>query len=103
MTMEKKRYYVTVGSGEILPDKTLSEWEFEIDATPEEARQLEEIFENADDASMYNFWKAHVPFQEETEDDTETYNSSLKHIYEKIYELGTKTTKEHIRSMRILN
>lgn len=101
--MEKKRYYVTVGSGEILPSKTLSEWEFEIDATPQEAERLEQLFENTDDASWNDFWKAHVPMQEDPDDDTIPYDKNLQRVYEMIYKLGTETTREHIRSMKILH
>ena len=101
--MEKRKYYVTVGSGEILPDKTLSEWEFEIDATLKEAKQLEELFIKVNNLSWDNFWKAHVPIQKEPEGTLTPYDITLHHIYKMIYMLGTETTKEHIRSMGILH
>ena len=60
--MDKQKFYVTVGTGEVLPDKTLSEWEFEIEATEEEAGHLSGLFEETDIDSAEDFWHAHIPF-----------------------------------------
>ena len=101
--MEKRKYYVKVGSGEVLPDKTLSEWEFEIDATPQEARQLEGLFDMTDNESFTNFFKAHVPLREYYEEENIPYDKKLQQVYQLLYDLGTEETKEHIRSMGILS
>ncbi|MGV3489054.1 MAG: hydrolase [Tuberibacillus sp.] len=103
MLMEKKRYYVKVGTGEILPEKTLSEWEFEIEATPEEAGQLEHLFSKTDHESFTNFFKAHVPLREFYEEENIPYDKKLQQVYQLLYDLGTEETKEHIRSMDILS
>ncbi|WP_077614921.1 hypothetical protein [Caenibacillus caldisaponilyticus] len=100
--MEKKRYYITVGSGEILPEKTLSEWEFEIDATEAEVHELEKLFRETDEESWENYWRAHIPFMEYDEKVNEGVDDQLRRVYAMIYRLGTEETKAHIRSMNIL-
>ncbi|GGH87732.1 hypothetical protein JOD43_004027 [Pullulanibacillus pueri] len=102
--MEKSNYYVKVGTGEVLPDKTMSEWEFEIQATPEQASMLEEALRDADKESWENFFQAHIPIKEYSSfHQIDDYDHNLKHAYEAIHALGTKETKEHIESMGILD
>ncbi|WP_027725378.1 hypothetical protein [Tuberibacillus calidus] len=95
--MEKKKYYVRVGTGEVLPDPTLSEWEFEILATPQEVHELKDLLEMTDDEAFINYIKAHAPFQELEENIP--YDKKLETVYRYLYELGTEETKAHIRSM----
>ncbi|GGE48928.1 hypothetical protein GCM10011391_29700 [Pullulanibacillus camelliae] len=102
--MNKQFYYVTVATGEVLPDKTLSEWEFEIEATPEEASQLEGVLKQADREAWANFWQAHIPFKEYRHfQQIDDYDHDLKCVYEMLHTLGTPETKEHIASMGILD
>ncbi|TCP26634.1 hypothetical protein EV207_11965 [Scopulibacillus darangshiensis] len=99
----KRRYYITVGSGEILPERTMSEWEFEIDASEEEVMQLQSMFEEANTDSWEAYWRAHIPILPYHHDDSnDKYDDDLVLIYQKLYDLGTPETKEHIKSMGIL-
>jgi acetate kinase len=102
--MERKTFYITVGSGEIHEDKGASSFEFEIDATEEEAEQLSELFETANSASHHSFWRAHTPYIQYHHDaENDEYDNSLKAIYQKIHELGKPATREHIESMGIID
>jgi hypothetical protein len=102
--MERKTYYITVGSGEINEDQSASSYEFKIEATEEEAEQLSELFEGANSASHHSFWRAHTPFIQYHHDaENDEYDQSLKEIYRKIHELGDSEAKSHIQSMGILD
>jgi hypothetical protein len=102
--MDKKTYYVAVGSSEILePEDATGNFEFEIIASEEEVDQLQELFEDSEDAQDATFIRAHLPFPLQDNDrgnsDADYY---LKQIYSKLHELGTYETKAHIESMHIL-
>lgn len=49
--MDKKTYYINVGTGEVLEDKGALSFEFEISATEEEIDKLQELFEETDNSS----------------------------------------------------
>jgi hypothetical protein len=101
--MEKKTYYVSVQAGTVLENEGDAAFEFEISATPEEVDKLAEMFESAMEADHDAFWRAHtlaIPYHHDDENDT--YDDSLKMIYQTIYELGTPETKRHIESMNVL-
>jgi hypothetical protein len=102
--LDKKNYYVTVGSSEILePQETIGNFDFEILATEEEIDQLQELFEESEDAQDDTFFRAHIPirlYHNDKENDTADYY--LSQIYSKLYELGTDETKAHIKNMNIL-
>ncbi|TLS39035.1 hypothetical protein [Pseudalkalibacillus caeni] len=101
--MDKKRYYIAVGSGEILEDKTASSFEFEIEATEEDIIRLRELFDEADRDSRFSLYRAHVPgigYHEDKNNDD--YDRHIKEVYGMLHELGTPETKSHIDSMDIL-
>lgn len=101
--MSKSQYYVTVGTGEVLPERTLSEWEYEINATKDEVFQLQTMFEEADSASWSTFWHGHIPFKSIIHDESiDKYDNDLIGIYRLLYKLGTSETKTHIKSMGII-
>jgi hypothetical protein len=101
----KKTYYVAVGPGEILqPQHTeTGNFEFEILATDEELDQLQELFEESQEANDDTAVRAHIPFREyhnDKENDAADYY--LAQIYLKLHELGTPETKAHIETMNVL-
>ncbi|WP_019534980.1 hypothetical protein [Paenibacillus ginsengihumi] len=106
--MEKKTYYVTVGSAEILePKDVIGNYELEIEATEEDIDQLQEMFEDAqewDETSAGAMLGFSSYVLSKYDDDLERANSqSLKAIYRKLYELGTPETKKQIESMKVLD
>lgn len=101
--MDKQTYYIKVGSGEILPEKTMAEYELVIQATPEDVRHLEKLFDQIDQEAWDGFLRSHLPFVHYHHDQVnDRYDQTLSSIYELIYKLGTKETKEHIHSMGML-
>jgi hypothetical protein len=102
--MERKKYYVTVGSGEIHEDQTASSYEYIIEATEEEAEQLSELFETANSASYHSFWRSHTPYiQYHHDGENDQYDDALKTIYQKIHELGNQEAKKHIETIGMLD
>lgn len=104
--MNKKRhYFVTIDKGDIremsIPDNSV---EYEIHATPEEMKEVEMLFvekrKNAKDAAKF----IGKPFDEwGADDERNEYETNLIKIYQKIYNLGTLTTKEKIKEIGLLN
>jgi hypothetical protein len=102
--LDKKRYYVAVGSSEILePEDANGNFEFEIIASEEEVDQLQALFEESEDAHDATAFRAHIPYRlyhNDKENDAADYY--LAQIYSKLHQLGTNETKAHIESMNIL-
>ncbi|MBU7320664.1 hypothetical protein [Paenibacillus oleatilyticus] len=102
--MEKKTYYIAVGSGEILePEDVTGNFEFEIQATEEEVDKLQEIFEelamNEEDTAV----RAMIPYREYHADkENDAYDWNLTEIYRMLHELGTPDTRKHIEAMNVL-
>ncbi|RBW68986.1 hypothetical protein [Bacillus taeanensis] len=99
--MEKKRYYVRVGSGEILEDQHASPYEFEIDATEEEAAQLAELFDKASAENMSDWYKVTHPISGK-DVESKHYDQTLQEVYRFIRDHGTEKTRNHIESMKII-
>lgn len=102
--MEKKTYYIAVGSGEILePEDVTGNFEFEILATEEEVDQLQEVFEelamNEEDTAV----RAMIPFREyHLDKENDVYDWNLTELYRMLHKLGTPDTKRHIEAMNVL-
>lgn len=102
--MEKQKYYVSVQSRTIMHHQGDASYELEIEATPEEITQLEDLFEDKEDYELDTFVRAHapaIPYHHDNANDG--YDLALKAIYQKLYALGTQETKNHIKSMNILD
>jgi hypothetical protein len=102
--MEKKTYYISVETGQILEDQGASAYELEINATQEEVSDLENLFDKKDRDNFETFLDPHVPQKwDEVGSDVQEYNSHLYEVYQKLYTLGTPNTKEHIEEAEILS
>jgi len=101
---EKKTYYVTVGSAEILePEDVIGNFELEIVATEDEIDQLEELFDDRLVSEEASAVRAHIPFREYHQDvPNDDYDRSLAQIYKLLHQLGTPETKKHIEQMNVL-
>ncbi|NHN31199.1 hypothetical protein [Paenibacillus agricola] len=102
--MDKKTYYVAVGSSEILePEDMTGNFEFEIIASEEEVDQLQELFEENEDAHDDTYIRSHLPFPlHDNNRGNSTADYYMTQIYSKLHQLGTHETKAHIESMNIL-
>jgi hypothetical protein len=109
--MDKKTYYVTLRTGlttgEVRDDNFFEEGsssDFEIQATPEEAQQLQNLFKEGDSEDFISYLHAHIPyFPEFGKKDNEQYDHTLHEIYQQIYNLGTPETQSQIEQMGILD
>jgi hypothetical protein len=101
--VEKKTYYVEIGSGEISQTKYQNNHSFTIQATPEEVTMLRAKLNNMDGAALSSFWRAHVPIMPYHNDKAnDRYDAGLVDVYEMLYDLGDDTTRNHIESIGIL-
>ncbi|MCZ8517982.1 MULTISPECIES: hypothetical protein [Paenibacillus] len=102
--MDKKTFYITVGSGEILePSNTIGNFDFEIEATEEEIDQLTDLFEDQELAGEDTAIRAHIPYRLYHNDkENDAYDANLQEIYRMLHKLGTQETRQHIESMNIL-
>jgi hypothetical protein len=102
--LERKPYYVNVESGEILPIKTASTFQFEISASDEDVRRLEQKFQEIDSAASDTFVRTHVPYVPYSNDpDNDRYDQKLREAYEMIHDLGQEETRSFIETMSIWN
>lgn len=102
--MEKRRYYVSVQAKTVMENQGDSAYEFEIEATPDEVRQLYELFGATSEADLEQYYRVHGPgtivdgrIQEDFVD------RHLTEVYRLLERLGTPETKAHIRSMNVLD
>lgn len=101
--MDKKTYYVNVGTGEVLEDSSALNYEFVISATDEEFDQLMELFEETDNTSQGSYATSWLPWKVYYSNETnQDYDYYLTEIYRTLHRLGNDQTKQHIESMDIL-
>ena len=99
----KKKYFVSVQNEAIFEEEGIENFEFEIMATEDDYEELQQMFTDGEQVDNSTFIKAHipgVPYHNDPENDA--YDDQLKRIYQKIHQLGTLETKEHIERMDIL-
>lgn len=102
MSQVKKYYYINIGSGEISQSSTDSTWNYKIEATDDEIKELRELFNQNYSTEWQSFWRAHIPFKEYHHDkENDAYDETVEKVYQMIYELGDQEAKEHIETMGI--
>jgi hypothetical protein len=102
--MDKKTYYVTVQSGEIMDDPTAFNYDFVIEANEDELDQLVELFEDTADAELDTYTHSFaLSLSTYYNEENTAYDNNLREVYKKLYELGSTETKQHIETMNILN
>ncbi|MFD2612253.1 hypothetical protein [Paenibacillus gansuensis] len=101
--MQKETYYISVAEG-ILRKETYGEnYEFEIQATEQEAEALMEQLDMLQTDDEKSHFKAMVPYKSnETDSVNQEFKQDMKDVYRTIYELGTPETKQHIERMNIV-
>ncbi|MCP3775084.1 hypothetical protein NLX71_17565 [Paenibacillus sp. MZ04-78.2] len=99
--MEKKTYYIAVGSGEKQePEEATGNFEFEIQATEEEVDKLQDMFEELALNEENTAVRATMPYREYRSD--KENDEHLTGIYRMLHELGTPDTRRHIEAMNVL-
>ncbi|PUA39256.1 hypothetical protein C8Z91_10125 [Paenibacillus elgii] len=106
--MLKKSYYVSVGTGTVEDAQTLADlgnysYEYAVEATDQEIRELRRLMGSYEAETEKTFARAGVPYKSADHDEaTDEYNSQVRELYTMIYRLGTPETRGHIEKMRII-
>ncbi|MEQ6377608.1 hydrolase [Bacillaceae bacterium S4-13-58] len=99
--MEKRKFYVNLGTQEISQIHNGNNDIFTIYATPEEVIKLREAFDEVYKDDVGAFLRAHVPFVEYHNDKpNDRVDSGLEKIISMIQELGDEKTREFISSIK---
>ncbi|MDU0329024.1 MULTISPECIES: hypothetical protein [Paenibacillus] len=95
--MEKRTYYVSVQGRSLLEDPGAAAYEWEIQATREEADHLSHMLEHLGEKEENGFMAFTYPWPDTPEDDVNrSYESYLNALYREIYRLGTAETRAHM-------
>jgi hypothetical protein len=100
--VEKKKYYISVGPGEVMENQGDASYEFEIDATEEDIDRLQELFEEKQNADQSSHVHALLPFIHTYDGPNEDHDYYLRKVYRMIHKLGTEETKAQIEQMKVL-
>jgi len=101
--MEKKKYYVNIGDGEISQIKYQNNDQYTIYATEEDVRLLREKFRNMHDSSFAAYLRAHVPIVPYHNDKpNDVYDENLTETFQMLYDLGDDQAKQHIKELGVL-
>ncbi|SDQ29649.1 hydrolase [Virgibacillus salinus] len=102
--MEKKKFYINLGSQEISQIKYDNNEEFVIHATEDEVRILRDKMDDMYNADYRAFFRAHVPIMPYHNDSSnDDYDIGITEAFQMIYDLGDENTKKHIDSMGVLS
>ncbi|WP_163536607.1 hydrolase [Gracilibacillus sp. YIM 98692] len=97
--MEKKKYYVNIGTQEISQIPYGNNDHIVIHATDEEVFNLREKFNEMHDAEIGTFVRAHIPFvpyHHDTQNDD--YDRGIQEVMQMIYQLADAETKKAMES-----
>jgi len=103
--MKKESYYVTV-DGTIHTEKLLDDapYDFEIQATDEEMKNLQDLFQRTYNNDWDTYLEAHLPYRtKERQKESTDVDQNVRDIYSAIYQLGTDETKKSIQSLGLLD
>jgi hypothetical protein len=96
--VEKKVFYVSVHGRSVLDDQGASSYEWEVNATPEEANNLLHMLRRIGEKEESSFLAFTYPWPDTPEGEVNAgYQSHLDALYSEIYRLGTEETREGIR------
>ncbi|WP_010647283.1 hypothetical protein [Oceanobacillus massiliensis] len=101
--MEKEKYYVNIGTGEISQMRYQNNDDYVVYASTEEIALLRAKMENMHGASFDSFVRSHIlaiPYHVDQPNDD--YDANMNEAFQMLYALGDEQTKNHIESMGIL-
>lgn len=102
--MERKKYFVSVASGEISQVQFGDNDDFTIYATDAEVRDLRSKMDIMHSADFKSFLRAHVPIMPYHNDKAnDQYNSGIEEAFQMIYQLGDDQTKSNLKNMGVLD
>ncbi|MGJ9457457.1 hydrolase [Oceanobacillus sp. CF4.6] len=102
--MEKGKYYVNIGTGEISQNRYQNNDDYIIYASSEDIALLRATMENMHGASVDSFIRAHVPIVPYHNDKAnDEYDVNITEAFRMLHQLGDEQTRSHIESMGILS
>jgi len=107
--VEKKTYYVTLDigthTGEIreFEEKNDQVFDYEIQATDEEIKRLEDLFDQLGENDQKTFFIAHIPFLNNERKENVMEDQKIQEVYRMIYSLGTEQTKRKMEEARLVH
>lgn len=97
----KKKYLVAPQLREVMEHTDDTAFEFEIEASPEQATQLQELLDRMEKEDFQMFVDGHIwPFSR-TEHNNAEYEDALQEVYRKIYAWGTPQTKQQLEQLHL--
>ncbi|GAE94035.1 hypothetical protein JCM21714_3165 [Gracilibacillus boraciitolerans JCM 21714] len=100
--MEKKTYYVNIGSQEISQIPYGANTEYTIEATDEEVFLLREKFNEIHEDDFGTYIRAHIPYVQYHDDrDNDKYDNDLQEALQMIYKLANQETKQAMEESNI--
>lgn len=102
--MDKTAYFVSVQARSVLQERGASAYEWEIQATPEEADQLQLELDMLQEKDEEAFPGDLFSLSLESERDINSmFQDSLDRVYRSIYRLGTPNTRSQMEQLRLLS
>ncbi|GFN33682.1 hypothetical protein [Paenibacillus xylaniclasticus] len=100
---ERRLFYVSVASGQVLEDPEAAAYELVIEANDDEVNKLKELFgeySSMDEAEAFHFVRH--PYETDDERALNGGTDAIIHqIYDMLYDLGTDETKQFLHNNRI--
>jgi hypothetical protein len=100
--VDKKKYYISVGPGEVMENQGDASYEFEVKATEEDIDRLQELFEEKENADQSSYVHGILPFIHTYDGPNKDHDYYLLEVYRMIHKLGTEETKTLIEQMKVL-
>lgn len=102
--MEKEKYFINIGTGEISQNRYQNNDDYVIYASSEDITLLRATLENMHGASFDSFIRAHIPIMPYHNDKAnDEYDANMIEAFRMVYQLGDEQAKSHIESMGILS
>jgi len=101
--MEKQTYYVSISGKRVEPEPSIND-QLTVTATQTEINELQLQLDQIQRDDEKTQFRAPIPYKSADHDEaTDKFNEDIIKVYESVYALGTKETRDHIRQMNILN
>ncbi|WP_211746342.1 hypothetical protein [Paenibacillus sp. Marseille-Q4541] len=101
--MQKSLYFVSVGGRSVLGDQRAASYEWIIQATPEQAENLQGLLSLMQEKEEEAFPGYVFPWPDTEEASVNVlYEEALQNVYNEIYRLGTNETRSHLSQYGIV-
>lgn len=100
---ERKQFFISIDKEDVHETSVPDGIEYEVIATQDEINEIRNLFEQKDKDTKNAVKFLAKPFNESGADkERKKYDDHLMTIFQRIYDLGTKKTKEEIKEQGII-